>query len=789
MTDLRGYMSTEFFEDTRTIEELELAMHQIAQTFNKSYREGPKPWPYELRPGSSYPEGAQSQTTRAMILCSVIAMRDEWQKSGWPRASSGMLYANDFPLPKKIASELAKTGSFGESKISQTIQHLTDEWHDNAAKADGRITTSRTFGNDDPMSLGWALDLIRHSYDRQQDKERKNELLQLLKRILQRCSQNAEKLGQVAAGIKARAYQPQSLGRSIMNPRKGRQVGDSSYILARFAGVLRSILRDPLLLDELDQHHRASLERAKQVLLERFETRLHDHLSFAEIVDSRFDSTELAFCLAGMLLVQPDVVANAVFDRVMSVVRTVQDKGVHWRSETPMLYQYKGDVLFTVGVEAVNAILSSFAIFDGRWRLHDSVASRHIHLVKRYWRWLKARKSIVRINEDDLEGWHSEHVNDPTLIHLWETSQVAEFLVNFRDQLKRHVARTSLTLAACSYKQPIIPGAINKSPEQIRTPDQRWEAATEVFEPVTCLGDRYKAYDQIGKHFVTPRFSEKGTPDYSMLLFGPPGTGKTTVASALSWTLDYPLITITVSDFLADGHAAIETRAKDLFDMLKAQPRSVVLFDEIDQFMLDRDSEHFRDQETVFQFLTPGMLTKLNDLRASESVLFIMATNYAERIDAAIKRQGRIDQHLLLLPADKGRRKAFVEELWGAGTIDVDEAVKISVFLSYGDLKSVSTRYQGAKAIEQLKATPAAANPDLYRARFHDKSGNFVSESRRTPIVEFIAMVALEMDAEGKNRGTEPWQWGIQLGCERRFIGTKPPGLEKEIVRFVASTS
>lgn len=54
----------------------------------------------------------------------------------------------------------------------------------------------------------------------------------------------------------------------------------------------------------------------------------------------------------------------------------------------------------------------------------------------------------------------------------------------------------------------------------------------------------------------------------------------------------------------------------------------VILFDEIDQFMLDRDSEYFRDQETVFQFLTPGMLTKLADLRASKSVLFVVATNY-----------------------------------------------------------------------------------------------------------------------------------------------------------------
>ncbi|WLA39764.1 ATP-binding protein [Bradyrhizobium elkanii] len=197
-----------------------------------------------------------------------------------------------------------------------------------------------------------------------------------------------------------------------------------------------------------------------------------------------------------------------------------------------------------------------------------------------------------------------------------------------------------------------------------------------------------------------------------MLLYGPPGTGKVTVASSLSWALDCPLVTVTVSDFLADGQVAIEARAKDPFRMLQAQPRMVILFGEIDQFMLDRDSEYFRDQETVFQFLTPGMLTKLADLRASKSVLFVVATNYAERIDAAIKRQGRIDQHILLLPADKERRRKLAVRLWRSGTIDVDAAAASSAFLSHGDMKSISKRAAGVEAIKELAAAVPAATPN-----------------------------------------------------------------------------
>jgi SpoVK/Ycf46/Vps4 family AAA+-type ATPase len=50
------------------------------------------------------------------------------------------------------------------------------------------------------------------------------------------------------------------------------------------------------------------------------------------------------------------------------------------------------------------------------------------------------------------------------------------------------------------------------------------------------------------------------------------------------------------------------------------------------------------------------MLTKLNDLRRRQRVIFIISTNYADRIDSAITRPGRIDAHYLLPPPDLPQR-------------------------------------------------------------------------------------------------------------------------------------
>ena len=59
--------------------------------------------------------------------------------------------------------------------------------------------------------------------------------------------------------------------------------------------------------------------------------------------------------------------------------------------------------------------------------------------------------------------------------------------------------------------------------------------------------------------------------------------------------------------------------------------------------------------------MTPGMLTKLNDLRRKKRLIFIIATNYENRIDAAIKRTGRIDKRYLVLPQDAKARRRMIE--------------------------------------------------------------------------------------------------------------------------------
>jgi hypothetical protein len=219
-------------------------------------------------------------------------------------------------------------------------------------------------------------------------------------------------------------------------------------------------------------------------------------------------------------------------------------------------------------------------------------------------------------------------------------------------------------------KRKIAADGVGAAGLEIRTPKlikDYWSA-----EPLRSLAhDAHKPYavlQRIKSQYIDPRVVRekpnkdvKSTPLFSMLVYGPPGTGKTTVAEQLAASLKWPLVIVTVSDFLAAGAAEIENRAKGVFRVLRDQEDVIVLFDEIDQFLLDRNSEFYQQQDDVFKFMTPGMLTKLQDLRDEENCVFIVATNYYERIDSAIKRRGRIDEHFLLSIPDNEQRLNILE--------------------------------------------------------------------------------------------------------------------------------
>lgn len=141
----------------------------------------------------------------------------------------------------------------------------------------------------------------------------------------------------------------------------------------------------------------------------------------------------------------------------------------------------------------------------------------------------------------------------------------------------------------------------------------------------------------------------------SALLFGPPGTSKTSIAKAMAEQLGWPLLVITPSEFLSKGLEQIYVRVHEVFEDLMDISAAVVLFDEMDALAQTRGKGE-AELDVTRQLLTTSMLPKLANLWSRGRVAFLMATNHKQQLDPAITRPGRFDLLICVGPPSWARK-------------------------------------------------------------------------------------------------------------------------------------
>lgn len=133
--------------------------------------------------------------------------------------------------------------------------------------------------------------------------------------------------------------------------------------------------------------------------------------------------------------------------------------------------------------------------------------------------------------------------------------------------------------------------------------------------------------------------------EHGALLSGPPGCGKTTLASALAASCGVPLIVTSYAaiESGADGKGRYYDILKNLratFAAARAAAPCILLFDEIDSIPARGQAGH---NESWFAPINNTLLTE-TAVEAREGVVFLGATNYPERVDPALRRSGRLDR-------------------------------------------------------------------------------------------------------------------------------------------------
>ncbi len=186
-------------------------------------------------------------------------------------------------------------------------------------------------------------------------------------------------------------------------------------------------------------------------------------------------------------------------------------------------------------------------------------------------------------------------------------------------------------------------------------------------------------------------------PPGAVLLFGPPGTGKSSLPRALAGRLGWALAEVDLSTGWTEA-----ARLRALFQHLQALQDVVVFLDEFEQLGLRRD----RAVPGV-EPLTVELLRGLPALRANDRLLVVCATNYIRLLDPAVLRPGRFDLILPIGPCGEADRAQVLRQLLAerpSGGVDVERVAAGAEGLTTADLQAVCRRAAQAAFDREVRA-------------------------------------------------------------------------------------
>ncbi len=232
----------------------------------------------------------------------------------------------------------------------------------------------------------------------------------------------------------------------------------------------------------------------------------------------------------------------------------------------------------------------------------------------------------------------------------------------------------------------------------VEVPDVQWgqvgglnDVIQELIEVVEWPLKRPEIFDRVG--ITVPK---------GVLVFGPPGCGKTLLAKAVATESEANFISVKGPELLSKWVGESEKAVREVFRKARTAAPSIIFFDEIDAIAPTRGS--VTGDSHVSERVISQLLTEMDGLEGLEDILVLAATNRPDLIDPALLRTGRFDRFIYVdAPDKKGREEIlhiYTKDMPLDDDVDIKELVRKTEHFVGGDIEALC-REAGMRALRE----------------------------------------------------------------------------------------
>ena len=242
-------------------------------------------------------------------------------------------------------------------------------------------------------------------------------------------------------------------------------------------------------------------------------------------------------------------------------------------------------------------------------------------------------------------------------------------------------------------------------------------------EPLRRLNDlvlpsvvRRSASDLVEEHHRRDLLRSHGVePRHRILLEGPPGSGKTTLAEAIATEVAVPLLTVRYEGLIGSFLGETASRMDALFSAVRIRP-CVLFFDEFDAVAKERGDTH---ETGEIKRVVSSLLLQVD--RLPSHVIVVAATNHPELLDRAVWRRMQVR---LSLPQATRDGKVEWLKAWSASTgVSFGKSERTIADrlrdISYAELEDFAADVQRRQILDGFDAEPSVVTDRLLEAWLH----------------------------------------------------------------------